>query len=158
MITQCEKRDPRSWDKWKKSGAIGNINGRDCGEAYAFFDCNSSIVQIAQEIPAIRDAVKTPKRLELYLGEGGVPIFRNTENHKIIRIDGELVKIAFDARDADLKYVLAARSAPNITNSQTADELAAILNQAYQSPLYGDGEQFRGGIVYKERGRYLFRE
>jgi len=47
---------------------------------------------------------------------------------------------------------------PNATNNQTADELASILNQAYQSPLYEKGEIFRGIVVYKERGKYLSSE
>ena len=47
---------------------------------------------------------------------------------------------------------------PNATNHQTADEVASVLNQAYQSPLYQKGEQFRGEVVYNERGRYVFRE
>ncbi len=38
------------------------------------------------------------------------------------------------------------------------DEVASVLNQAYQSPLYQKGEQFRGEVVYKDRGRYIFRE
>jgi len=46
----------------------------------------------------------------------------------------------------------------NATNLQTADEVANILNQAYQSPLYKEGEHFRGEVVYEERGIYVFRE
>lgn len=54
MTNQSKKNDHRFWKKWKESGAIGNANGRDFGEAYAFFDCNASITQIEQEIPIIR--------------------------------------------------------------------------------------------------------
>ena len=49
-------------------------------------------------------------------------------------------------------------SYPNATNEQAADELADILNQAYQSPLYENNEQFRGEIVYKDNGSYIFRD
>ena len=152
MTNQSKKNDQRFWKKWKESGAIGGINGRDFGEAYAFFDCDASITQIAQEIPTIRELVKTPRRLELYLAylaEGVLPLIGS--------LDCELLEIALDADNADIKYALAARSPPNITNRQTADELASILYQAYQSPLYENGEQFRGEVVYKERGRYVSR-
>lgn len=47
---------------------------------------------------------------------------------------------------------------PNASNEQTADELAAILNQAYQSPLYQKGEEFIGAIVYKDLNTYVFRQ
>lgn len=71
--------------------------------------------------------------------------------------DSELLSIAFDAKEAGLKYALVARGVPNMCNRQVADELAAVVNQAYQSPLYQDGEQFRGGIFYKEHDRYVSR-
>jgi hypothetical protein len=152
MINRSKENDPRFWKKWKESGAIGNINGPDYGEAYAFFDCNASIEQIAEEIPTIRTLAKTPRRLELFLRVNALPVISYNS------FDSELLRICLDAKDADIKYVLAARSPPNITNLQTADELAAILNQAYQSLLYQEGEQFRGEVVYKDRERYVFRE
>ncbi len=43
---------------------------------------------------------------------------------------------------------------PEQNNRQAATELGAILNQAYQSPLYQSGEQFNGGVFYKDAGRY----
>lgn len=151
MVNQSKKDDQRAWDKWQTSGAIGNANGKYFGGAYAFFDCNAPITQIAQEIPAIREVVNTPRKLELFLTENAL--------FSIDRDDSELLEIARDAKEANIKYVLAARSLPNMTNRQTADELAAILNQAYNSPLYSEGEQFRGEVAYKERGRrYTFRE
>jgi len=155
MVNDSKKRDSRYWDKWKASGAIGNINGPDYGEAYAFFDCKAPITQIAQEIPTIRELVKTPRRLELLLDERVMPLIGN----KVLKhVDSELAEIALEADDANIRYVLAARSPQNVTNRQTADELAAILNQAYQSPLYADGEKFRGEIAYKDRGRDVFRD
>lgn len=70
---------------------------------------------------------------------------------------GKIHEIAKDAKDAGIRYVMEA-TYPNATNHQTADEVASILNQAYQSQLYQKREQFRGEVVYKERGRYVFRE
>ena len=87
----------------------------------------------------IRECVKTPNSLELSL----------TEDADALTGDTQLLQIA--------KYVMEA-TYPNATNNQTADELASILNQAYQSPLYEKGEIFRGIVVYKERGKYLSKE
>ena len=47
---------------------------------------------------------------------------------------------------------------PDATNIQTADEVAIILNQVYNSQLYQDGEKFSGEIIYEDKGRYVFRE
>jgi len=118
------------------------------GEAYAFFDCNASKKEIEAEIPFIREAVQTPGELELSLTEG-----INPESFK----HPELRSIAKDAKDAGIKYSLRAKLR-NGSNKQTADEVAGILNQAYQSPLYQDKEEFRGGIFYQEHGRYVERE
>ncbi len=124
-----------------------NKDTKTYGEAYAFFDCNASKKQIEAELPTIRECVKTPSNLELSLIEG-------VEN---LRGDKKLTAVAKKAIDSGMKYVLEARY-EGATNKQTADEVAAILNQAYQSPLYSDKEEFRGGIVYQDRGRYVFRE
>ena len=47
---------------------------------------------------------------------------------------------------------------PNKTNRETADEVATVINQAYQSPLYQANGPFNGEIVYEENGTYIFRE
>ena|SRR3989344_4996583 len=117
------------------------------GKAYAFFNCESSKGDIEKELPFIRDCVKTPGALELSLMEGTDTLTGDTQ----------LLQIARDAKDAGIRYVMEA-TYPNATNHQTADEVASILNQAYQSPLYQKGEQFRGEVVYKEKGKYIFRE
>lgn len=117
------------------------------GKAYGFFDCSATKEEIEGEIPFIRDAVKTPNQLELVL----------TEGMDTLMGDSVLLSIAQDAKKAGIKYVMEATYS-NATNKQTADELSAILNQAYQSPLYQKGEKFRGEIVYQENGEYLFRE
>ena len=49
-------------------------------------------------------------------------------------------------------------SLPNKTNRETADEVASVLNQAYQSPLYGAGEPFNGEIAYEQNRSYVFRD
>lgn len=111
------------------------------GKAYAFFDCKASKGDIERELPFIRECVKTPNELELSLMEG-------TDT---LKGDSQLFQIAKEAKKAGIKYVMEA-TYPNATNHQTADEVVSVLNQAYQSPLYQKGEQFRGEVVYKERG------
>jgi hypothetical protein len=117
------------------------------GKAYAFFNCNASKGDIEKKLPYIRNAVQTPKTLELSLLEGTDTLTGDTK----------LLQITKEAKEAGIKYVMEA-TYPNMTNHQTADEVASILNQAYQSSLYKKGEQFVGEVVYKERGRYVFRE
>ncbi len=152
MINQTKKNDERFWKRWKRAGAIGDINGRDFGRAYAFFDCNASREEINEILPDIRDAVKTPKKLELSLVEEALSFIGYNP------FDPELFEISREASEAKIRYALRARAPSNMTNSQTADELAAILNQAYQSPLYQDKEPFRGWIFYKEKGKYVSRD
>ena len=114
------------------------------GEAYAFFDCRASREEIEKEIPTIRGLSQTPNELELYLTEGTDSLTGNTE----------LKQIADEARESGIKYMIKANY-PTGTNRQTADELSEILNK---SPLYQKGEQFRGEIFYKEKGKYISRD
>ena len=117
------------------------------GKAYGFFDCKASKKDIEAELPSIRNMVRTPSRLELSLIEGVENLMGDLDSTPIIR----------EARDSGMKYVFEA-TYPDATNEKTADEVAAILNQAYQSPLYQKSEPFSGGIVYKEGNRYIFRD
>ncbi len=152
------------------------------GKAYAFFDCSANYEQIEAELPNIRTAVKTPSELELSLTENPdeslMSIAKsasegnsfNSEYSSVIRaikdeIDldenfsrfARLVQIIDIGKESGTKYVMEA-TYPNSTNKQTADEVASVLNQAYQSPLYQEGEQFKGEIFYEQSGEYLFRE
>jgi len=134
---------------------------KNYGRAYAFFDCRASKEQIEAELPTIRQCVKTPSKLELSLTEG-VCKFMGTSilGRKALvgrPIDTQLRDVAKEAKDSGMRYVLEAKY-EGATNKQTADEVASVMNQAYQSPLYQKGEQFRGEVVYNERGKYIFRE
>lgn len=119
------------------------------GKAYAFFNCNASKREIEAELPEIRNCVKTPSKLELFLTEG-------VENLNC-KEDVKLKEVIDYAKKDGMRYAMEAKYA-GATNKQTADELASILNQAYQSPLYKDKEQFSGGIVYENKEKYVFRE
>jgi len=116
------------------------------GKAYAFFDCKSSKESIEEELPHIRECVKTPGELEISL----------MQEIADLTADSQLLQIAKEAKSQGRNYIMEA-TYPNRTNRQTADELASILNQAYQSPLFQKREQFKGKIVYKEKD-YVFRE
>jgi hypothetical protein len=119
----------------------------DSGRAYGFFQCDASKEEIEATLPKIRDAVGTPSTLELSL----IDDIGNLEGDK------RIITLAQEAREAGLNYILQATN-PEGTNLETADELALILNQAYQSPLYEAGAPFNGEIVYEMNGEYIFRE
>ena len=117
------------------------------GRAYGFFYCNASKKEIEIELPTIRKLVKTPSQLELTLIQG-------MDN---IKGDKGLIALAQEAKQGDLNYMFQATS-PNRTNKYAADEVASILNQAYQSSLYKTKEPFKGAIVYEKNGEYVFRD
>jgi len=130
----------------EKTHKMVTKNKNHIGKAYGFFDCNATKEEIEREIPFIRDAVDTPNQLELIL----------TEDINSLSVDPDLFPIA---QVLDAKYVIET-TCQDYTNEKTADELSAVLNQAYQSSLYQEGERFRGEIVYKNKksGEYVFRE
>lgn len=117
------------------------------GRAYGFFYCNASKQEIETELPTIRELVRTPSQLELAVIEG-------MDN---VKGDKSLIVLAQEAKQDGINYLLSA-TVPNGTNRGTADEVAGILNQAYQSPLYDAQEPFKGAVVYEENGEYVFRE
>ncbi len=89
----------------------------------------------------------TPSNLELSLIEG-------TDN---LKGDSSLIALAKEAKGEGMNYVLEG-AYENATHEETADRLADILNQVYQSPLYGEKETFSGAVVYKKNSKYVFRE
>lgn len=120
-------------------------NQRGC--AYAFLDCKAPKEKIKKELSYIRGLVQTPGDLEISLAE--------TDAAQSQISDPRLCKIAREAQRAGIKYVMKAEC-PNASNCKTAQEAAAVLNQAYQSPLYEDKEPFRGEIAYKHGPNYAF--
>jgi tryptophan 2,3-dioxygenase len=118
----------------------------DSGKAYGFFRCDASKEEINDTLPRIRDGVGTSSGLELDLIKG-------VEN---LKGDEKITALAYHAKRAGLNYVLQATHHEG-TNLDAADELAPILNQAYQSHLYETGAQFSGKIVYEENDKYVFR-
>ena len=116
------------------------------GKAYGFFNCTSSKDTIEAELPTICELAQIPSELELSLIEG----MDNLEG------DSDLISLAQRAKKEGIRYVLEA-SYSGASNKETADEVAGILNQAYQTPLYQDGEPFQGVVIYKEGDKYVFR-
>lgn len=154
------------------------------GKAYGFFDCEASKEAIESELPEIRNLVQTPSQLELSLMEGPNEDLRSIAraasegssfNHEYdlvttaIKEGRELDKhvsrfvrlaqIIDIGKGSGVRYAMTAKY-PGATNEKTADELAAVLNQAYlqKSPLYQEGEPFRGDIFYEKKGEYVFRD
>lgn len=118
----------------------------DAGRAYGFFDCRATRPEIESYLPAIRTAVRSPPELRLSL----IP----TTN---LRAGTALRTIASRAESEGARYTLGT-SCAGTTNRIAADEAAAVLNQAYQSPLFRKAEAFHGDIVFKEGGRYVLHE
>jgi hypothetical protein len=125
--------------------ALGPYLGTPEGRAYGFFDCAAPNERVEAEIPHIRDYVRTSPDLGLCLTEG-------PDN---LRGDPEVRAIARDAQRQGVRYAVEA-TCPSATNRETADEVAGVFNQVYQSPLF-DGEPFRGAIVYRGARGYASR-
>lgn len=143
MVNKSKVNDPRFQKKWQESGAIGRMPGL----AYAFFDCDAAKEDIEGGLPTLREFAQTPNELELTLKEEIAPK----------DFIGDLKYIAKDAKRAGIRYQIQAKL-PGYDNKRAADEVADILNQAYQSPLYSDKEQFRGKVFYEQSGRYISRD
>ena len=122
----------------------------ESGKAYGFFYCKASKAEIEAELPTIRNLAQTPSELELFL----------TDDIKKINCDGKLLSIVKGAKKsgiAEYKYIMEA-TLPNATNEAASDELVMILIHVHQSPLYQEGEDFRGDVVYEKDGEYILRE
>lgn len=117
------------------------------GKAYGYFYSAVSKDKIEKELPRLREAVKAPSELELRLSgvSGQTPA------------DPQLALIHRLAQEQGINYVVEA-VLPRRSNKKAANETAAILNQAYNSPLYSDGEEFKGRIVYKRGNQLASRE
>lgn len=114
------------------------------GMAIAFFDCPASRERIEEELPSIRENMQIHGELELSL----------REDFNLFKGDIELFDIAREAREAGIRYSMEARLI-GATNKKTADELSAVLNGAYFSELYPQGEKFGRLIFYRDRGKYV---
>ena len=117
------------------------------GKAYAFFNCRASKGEIDAELPDIRRLSGTPEELHLYV-EKGVGHLKGNSG---------LMALARRATDAGLRYSMEA-TLPGATNRETADEAAAVLNQAYQTDLWRADNTFEGEISFEEGGRYVMRK
>lgn len=143
MINNSKRNDSRYWDKWRASGAVGSMPGK----AYGFFYCRAPREEIEAELPTLRECAQTPSQLELTLVEG-------LDN---LKGDAKVRELAKEAKEQGIRYILEATS-PGATNPTTANEVADLLYQMYQSPLYEAGEEFRGAVAYQENGEYVLRE
>ncbi|MFA6530571.1 MAG: hypothetical protein WCT31_02485 [Candidatus Micrarchaeia archaeon] len=115
------------------------------GKAIAFFDCRASKKRIEGELSTIREFAQVPPMVELRLYKGPEKV---TEKG--------MKGLAASAKEDDIRYAMVAMF-PGRGNEAAANELAAVLNQAYQSPLYREGEPFKGYIFYRTRNGFVNR-
>ena len=133
-------------------------NNTKAGKAYAFFYCDAPKQKIEDAFPELREAARTPSKLELSLTEG-VHKFLGEKVLAVNPIDTQLGIIAREAKESGMRYVMEA-TCEGESNKKTADEVADILGAAYQSHLYHpeNKQPFRGAVVYREGNEYVFRE
>ena len=117
------------------------------GTAYGFFHSDSSEQLIQQELEDILQTPELafPSNLELKLS----PLHNFNPN------DSNLFPFVKEAQTAGLNYLVQG-TYPLASNQHTADELATLLNQAYQSEWLS--QQPPPVILYKENDTYHFRE
>ena len=116
------------------------------GKAYGFLKCDKSLAEIEEAMHLIRNCIGTPSKLELSLVEGIGNIKGDKLLHETVIKDLE--------EEGKVNYALEARL-EKVDNRKTADELTAMLNQAYQSPLFEPKpKDFYATVVYEKNGRY----
>ncbi|MGV8176725.1 MAG: hypothetical protein ACP5NX_02930 [Candidatus Bilamarchaeaceae archaeon] len=113
------------------------------GVAYAFFACSAKPAEVKNELGDIRRTVKTPVEVETIL------------THRPARdeTDARICMIHAEAKLNTLDYMLTVRF-PGQSNKNACEEARAIMNQAYQSPLYGENDPFKGMLVFKSGRGY----
>jgi len=138
------------------------------GKAYAFFDCNVSLNEIQESMPEIREYASSPSELELSLQEG-IPVMKMEPGLRSLVSqhcgDFRILPSGVGVDDIESIPIAALRCSmvaeyPGQSNKRTAGELGDVLNQVYNLDRHvnRDTAIFRGVILYKEKGRYLFRE
>jgi len=162
MVNQSKKNDVRTWEKWKNSGALGSLSGKDFGEAYAFFDSDVSRKELEYSLPDIKKYTHSPKGLQILVKEGvsGTQFderlleqleypfdYRIMSHERAIEASEELRPLS------SMKYSLIA-SYKRASNREVAEELITVLDNIHR--LYNkDQGLFRCGIVYQaEDGEY----
>lgn len=101
------------------------------GKAYAFFNCSADRGTIEAELPIVRGVIGSPRRLQLYFTDN-VP-----DRH-------------------GYRYAMGA-SYRGAGNRATANEVAGVFNQNYNTALWKAGEPFEGEILFGEGKRFVSR-
>ncbi len=123
------------------------------GTAYGFFDCTASKEAIESELPTVRIDTETPNELELSLMEGMDQLRRLIGALN----DVDLLQITRKAEEDGMRYVMEA-TYPGATNEKTSGELQALLINTSNSLFCRTSEHIRGRVVYKDKGKYVFKE
>ena len=116
--------------------------------AYGFFDC-ATPNDFEKELPYICKLVETPCQFEL-----------SSTKDMNYQGDETLTTLAQEATQQGINCVLQTTSSDGTkTNTTPADEIASVLNQAYNSHLYKEKEPFNGEVVQIDStGKYSFRD
>lgn len=132
----------------KRETYKGNDKDAKVGRAYGFFAYDGKTEDIQAELPRARKLAQTPDELALKLIEGvdGVDT----------REDSELASVVERAKFRGMTHAFEA-TMPNAGNRKVSTELHLVLGNIYNSPLYPQGVQPCGGIVYKRGNKYCFR-
>lgn len=113
------------------------------GKAYGFFDCSAAKEEIEELLPRIRNYAQTPSDLKHYLVEG------------MDNLGDVPDSISEFGNKYGFRYALKAELT-DASNRDTANEVGHILNQTYQSPLFKEGDPFRGEVVHEDNGKLVF--
>ena len=137
------------------------------GKAYGFFECKDSKEAIESQMPSIREAFKTPSKLEFSLKETKeLQEDKGTDSDLLEFIEKKEICSKFSSefkaekkntntiKIADLRYVIEA-TYPNATNEKTAGHLANFMNGIYYR--YGDEIPYTA-VIAKIGGEYMFKE
>jgi hypothetical protein len=159
MVNQSKKNDERSWRKWREYGSVGNINGRSIGEAYAFFDSDTSesyLKEFMQDLVA-----NSQKGLELTVQEGVSGIrfdeklakaIQHPDDYRIMTHDRRMKEPKKEEKPASsLKYSLVTKC-PGLSNEDTAKRTGNIID--YIRTLNNDSDFFRCALVYEKNDEY----
>lgn len=128
------------------------------GEAYLFFKCNAAPDEISDIIQDpnpekfdVRKATKVPEEMELNLNE--------LESLDVSNYDKSFKEIYKEAKEVGMNYSLVGRL-PGADNCETADIVADVFNQLFNTSLYENGEIPEYGLFYKDENtnEYVFRD
>ncbi len=135
------------------------------GKAYGFLNCKASKDKIEKFLPNIKEKIKIPSTLELFVVKGINNIFRvieektDSEGEKDYELKELYEFILGDysperckgSRKSRLRCLIEA-TCPDTTNKETAEELIKLINGINQTPSLYKPEEILEGVVFYKKG------